>query len=383
MAGLINSSGSYFLTSKENIRKLIDKFNTPLLVVSEYKLLENYNKFREELPQVKIFYAAKANSHKDILRILMEAGSGFDVSSSTEYQILSDLGVDNSRILYTHPITSKDEFEFFNKHGVNRFIVDNEAEIRKTAQYIPGSEIILRLVVDNPGARINLSYKFGMPQSAVEQNARLARKLGLDVVGLAFHVGSQTTTPYPYINALNDTKRMTNILLSEGYDIRILDIGGGFPIPYPEWAPPFEVFAKPIREMLEEYFFNVEVIAEPGRFIVADTTHLVTSIIGKSKRNNVNWYYIDDSLYHSFSGKVYDHADYPIIHFKEKESAQLSVIAGRTCDSSDVIYKSCMLPELNIGDILVFSNMGAYTLASSSEFNGFKPAKLIIYEEVS
>ncbi len=371
-----------FLTMQQ-ARQLAEKHGTPLHVASRKKLLRNVRVFRNTLPEVGLFYSVKANAHPRILKILADAGVSFDIASIYEYELLRSLGVPNERMFYTHPIKSPTEIEYFFEHGVNTFVADNFVELDKIASIARGREafVVLRMLVENPIARINLSAKFGAPPDELIKLAFHARKLGLTVHGIAFHVGSQTTGSHPYVNALNEVKRIADILLAEGFNLQLIDIGGGFPIPYPEWVPPFQVFARPIREIITEYFPQMKVIAEPGRFIVGNAVVLVSSVIGRSKRSGVDWVFVDDSIYHTFSGKLYDDADYPIVHFRDKEPSKVTVIGGRTCDSHDILYQSVLLPDLKVGDIIVFLNVGAYTLASSSKFNGFDPPKLVVLED--
>ncbi len=371
-----------FLTL-EDARFLAKKHGTPIHVLSRNKLLRNVRLFRTTLPEVELFYSVKANAHPEVLKILVDAGVSFDIASIYEYEILKSLGADNNRMFYTHPIKSLDEIEYFFEQGIDTFVADNRVELDKIASVAAGrkAKVVLRMLVENPVARINLSAKFGAPPDELLELAFYARKLGIEVHGIAFHVGSQTTGSHPYVNALNEVKRLTDILMSEGFSPKLIDIGGGFPIPYPEWVPPFQVFARPIREIVTEYFPGMRVIAEPGRFIIGNAVALISSVIGRSKRAGVDWVFIDDSIYHTFSGKLYDDADYPIVHFRDKEPSRVTVIGGRTCDSHDILYQSVLLPEMKIGDIIVFLNVGAYTLASSSKFNGFDPPKLVVYED--
>ncbi len=372
-----------FLSHDEAVA-LAKKHGTPLHVLSREQLVKNVMTFRNSLPEVEIFYSVKANAHPAVLKVLADMDVNFDIASIYEYEILKGLGVDDNRMFYTHPIKSPDEIRYFFDRGIDTFVADNETEIEKIADASggKGASVVLRMLVENPIARINLSEKFGAPPDELIELAFYARKLGLEVKGIAFHVGSQTTGSHPYVNALNEVKRVSDILTSKGFELSLIDIGGGFPIPYPEWVPPFPIFARPIREIVSEYFPHVRVIAEPGRFIVGDAVVLITSVIGRSRRSGMDWVFVDDSIYHTFSGKLYDDAEYPIVHFRDKEPSKVTVIGGRTCDSHDVLYKSVLLPDMKVGDIIVFLNVGAYTLSSSSKFNGFDPPELVVFEEV-
>jgi ornithine decarboxylase len=141
---------------------------------------------------------------------------------------------------------------------------------------------------------------------------------------------------------------------------------------------PIERFCEPIAEGIEKYFDQTRVIAEPGRFLVANAVWLITQVIGRAKRGGVPWYYIDDGLYGSFSGKLFDHCEY-VIQSERDGERELCVIAGPTCDSFDVLYTDRALPPAEIGDLLIVPGMGAYTNASASTFNGFPLARLVAF----
>jgi ornithine decarboxylase len=204
-----------------------------------------------------------------------------------------------------------------------------------------------------------------------------ARELGLNVKGLRFHVGSQSLNPYKYMDAIGECRRIFNFLALKGMILEVLDIGGGFPAEYVEHIIPMRNFFEPISEALNRYFPNTRIIAEPGRFVVANAVDLILTVIGKSHRENVWWYYVDDGVYGSFSGKVFDHCDYPLLSERRGPREQC-IVAGPTCDSFDIIYQNSSMPRLEIGDMLVVPSMGAYTSCSATNFNGFAPAKTIV-----
>jgi ornithine decarboxylase len=203
-----------------------------------------------------------------------------------------------------------------------------------------------------------------------------ARALGMSVVGLCFHVGSQSLNPYIYVDTILVCKKIYDLCALAGIKMEVLDIGGGFPVRYVEKVMPIGKFCEPIRNALKNYFPNTRIIAEPGRAICGDGVVLVTRVIGKSVRNNVQWYYIDDGLYNSFSGRVFDQANYRIVAGRTKGFSRC-ILAGPTCDSFDVISSDLVLPELEIGDILLVPCMGAYTNVSATEFNLLPKAKMI------
>ncbi|NLA75486.1 MAG: type III PLP-dependent enzyme, partial [Deltaproteobacteria bacterium] len=205
---------------------------------------------------------------------------------------------------------------------------------------------------------------------------RKASNMGIKVAGISFHAGSQNESPLKYIEALEYCRDICTKAALKKIDLEIIDIGGGFPINYLTPVMPMAQFCSPIIEYIERYFTNYTVIAEPGRVISGPTMALAARVMGRSRRNGVWWYYLDEGLYGSFSGKMYDHADYPMLSDRTGKRYN-SVIAGPTCDSIDVLYENVSLPLMETGDLLVFNSMGAYTSASASNFNGFPKAKIV------
>ena len=253
------------------------------------------------------------------------------------------------------------------------------SEIIKIRQFAPHSGLALRLRVPNTGAMVELSSKFGAgPGEAVDLILE-AEKEGLTVEGLSFHVGSQTTNFENFVQAINLASMIFREARDRGYDkMFLLDIGGGFPAPYDASVRPFSELAKRINAELDRLFPpEIEILAEPGRFMVATAGTSVSKIIGKAVRDGKLCYYIDDGVYHTFSGIIFDHCQYHLESFKEGPT-QICTVFGPTCDALDVISMSEELPyNLERGDLLYSRNIGAYSGASATWFNGFPPAKVI------
>jgi len=201
--------------------------------------------------------------------------------------------------------------------------------------------------------------------------------MGLVVEGISFHVGSQCNNFENYIQALQLSASILKEAESRGHRIKILDIGGGFPVRYNSKVKAFKTLAKKLNTEIDRLFpKDIEILAEPGRFMVANAATLVTKIIGKAVRDQKTCYYLDDGVYHTFSGIVFDHCAYPLKSFKEGEE-KVCAVFGPTCDAFDTISVAEELPELEIGDYLYAENIGAYSIASSTYFNGFPPAKVV------
>jgi ornithine decarboxylase len=366
------------LLTFEHAKRLAQRHGTPLLALSRSVLRESYEALQKSLPNVAIYYAIKANPHREVLRLLRAAGSRFDVSSDEEIRLARRAGAGAEDLLYTKPINKPSELRFAYEAGLRWFVVDNEAEITKLAACAPGANVLVRLRVSTKDAVVDLSYKFGAQAEDILRLVQAARRAKLRPRGLSFHVGSQCTNPFAYADALGSCRQLFNLVASKRIILDTLDIGGGFPVSYVESVMPIDRFCEPIAEAIEKYFDQCRVIAEPGRFLVASAVWLITQVIGKSKRGGVPWYYIDDGLYGSFSGKVFDKCEYAI-QSERGGDRELCVIAGPTCDSFDVLYTDRALPPAEIGDILIVPGMGAYTNASASTFNGFPLARLVAF----
>jgi ornithine decarboxylase len=255
---------------------------------------------------------------------------------------------------------------------------DNSDELKKIKACCDTAGLILRLKVPDSGSQVEMSSKFGAEPGDTDQLISQAHDAGLVVEGLSFHVGSQCTNFDNYTAALAITSEILNDARSKGHEMKIIDIGGGFPVPYDSQVPELEKLGSLLNSEFQRLFPpDVEIIAEPGRFIVATAATLITEIIGKSRRDGKMFYYINDGVYHTFSGVIYDHWIPNFTAFKNGE-IEVCAVVGQTCDSFDKVSQSVQLPgNLEIGDYLLTDNIGAYSIASSTHFNGFDGAKII------
>lgn len=359
---------------------LAEQFGTPLLIASRTALMRNYEVLRGALPGVELFYAAKANPADVILRPLCEAGSSVDVCSFGEMQAALSAGFTPEMMIHTHPCKTVHNLTNCYAHGLRWFTLDNVNEIPKLVQHAPDASLLVRVAVSSSSSLINLSAKFGASEPDAVPLMRAARDAGLAVRGMSFHVGSQCREPEDFRRALLQARRIWNRARRAGIKLEVLDIGGGFPAPYRDAVLSLDVYCRSLAQALDETFGDlaIRVIAEPGRGLVADTMTLVTRVIGKSVRGGTTWYIIDDGLYGSFSGQMFDHVEYPLLARGADERPTFPcVIAGPTCDSSDVVARDQCLPDLDIGELLLVPTMGAYTSASASTFNGLELARVI------
>lgn len=348
--------------------------DSPLLLLSRSEIRRAVEDLRSALPRAEIYYAVKSNNHPAIAKEVFAAGGNFDVCSAGEIATVLQTGVNPKTLIHTHPIKTPAEFDKALEAGVETFVVDNPAEVAKLKRITDRQlKILIRYRVHlNTTAVVNLQYKFGCTVEEVLPLANLIRETGHTVHGLCFHIGSQCIYPENYVKAIMAAHELIAQLENEGHTIRLLDIGGGFPVPYVEPVPDIHEFCQPIGETLDELIRpDIRIVCEPGRFVSARAVTLIASVIGKSERDGKVWYYLDDGIYSTFSGIVFDHCQYPVVSDSKGEEL-LSVLAGPTCDSFDTLYDGLLLPELEIGDLLIFPRTGAYCAVSGSDFNSLK-----------
>ena len=372
-----------------NQKQLLDlakKHDTPLFVVDHDELRKNYALFRKHFPRVQIYYAVKVNSDAAIVKTFYELGGSFDVASMQEFhtvhQNIAKLPAKQrqdfiwDKIIYANPIKPVETLEELDRYKP-LVTYDNHEEVKKIAKHAPHAGLALRLRVPNTGSMVELSSKFGaLPGEAVDLIA-YAHEHGLTVEGLSFHVGSQCTNPENYIQSIHLCASIFAEAKSRGFTLKLLDIGGGFPAAYDASVPKFSDLAKKINHELNRLFpKEIEILAEPGRFLVASAGYAVSKIIGKAVRNDKLCYYVNDGVYHTYSGVIFDHCTYHMKSFK-KGATQICAVFGPTCDALDTISLAEQLPELELGDYLYSDNIGAYSAASSTHFNGFPPAKVV------
>ena len=370
------------------LKKLAEEHGTPLFVVDHEELRRNYAMFKKYLPRVQAYYAVKANPDPAIVKTLFDAGASFDVASMPEFHIVHEYIKDMpdkerqawiwDKIIYANPIKANETLQELNQYKP-LVTYDNHEEIRKIKKYAPQAGLALRLKVPNTGAMVELSSKFGAAPGEAVDLILAADKVGLTVEGISFHVGSQTTNFKNYVAAINLAANIFKEAKDRGYNkMNLLDIGGGFPAPYDETVKPFRELAGIINREINRLFpKNVQILAEPGRFLCATTGTAVSKIIGKAVRDQKLCYYINDGVYHTFSGVIFDHCHYHLKAFK-RGPTQICSVFGPTCDALDVVSMAENLPaNLQLGDLLYSEQIGAYSHASSTYFNGFPPATVV------
>jgi ornithine decarboxylase len=361
-----------------DLRALVAQYGSPLLLVDCDVVRRQYRSLQRALPGVAFYYALKPLPHGAVVAELRELGSSFDLATTGEIKLVKAAGIAPERCIHTHPIKSDADIRAALRFGIRTFVADNPDEIRKFVRYRRRAELLLRVSFRNPSAVVDLSRKFGCEAAAVPPLLELARSLGVRVRGLSFHVGSQVADPAKYVEAIGACSDLVAAAATSGSaNLDMLDIGGGFPIPYRGETVPIGQFCRPIRQALKSLPRRVKVIAEPGRFIAGPAGTAVATVVGRAQREGRWWYYLDDGLYGSYSGQLFDHATYPIEVLDRDGPLHPSVLAGPTCDSIDVVREDLPLPELQIGDLVVGRMMGAYTCASATDFNFIPRARIV------
>ncbi|XP_056420162.1 ornithine decarboxylase [Hyla sarda] len=355
-------------------------------------IVKKHVRWHKALPRVTPFYAVKCNDSKAIVKTLSILGAGFDCASKTEIQLIQSIGVPPERIIYANPCKQVSQIKYAASSGVEKMTFDSEVELMKVARNHPNAKLVLRIATDDSKAVCRLSVKFGATLKTSRNLLERAKELNVEIIGVSFHVGSGCTDPQTFVQAVSDARCVFDMGAELGFNMHLLDIGGGFP-GSEDVKLKFEEVTSVINPALDKYFpidSGVQIIGEPGRYYVASAFTLAVNIIAKKVMvseqsgsddeddfscNKTLMYYVNDGVYGSFNCILYDHAHVkPMLQKKPKpdEKYYSSSIWGPTCDGLDRIVERFDLPELHVGDWMLFENMGAYTVAASSTFNGFQ-----------
>lgn len=365
------------------LRAAAAEHGTPLLLLSPAVVRERYRALRRALPGVALHYAVKSLPHPAVAAALADEGASFDLASDGEIALLRSVGVGGRRCLHTHPIKRPGDIAAALEFGCRGFVFDNEDELAKLEPFRGEAELLLRVAFPNDRAQCDLSAKFGAHPDAAAGLLVHAQARGHRVRGLSFHAGSQVCDPASFVAAIRACRRIFDAARRRGVGgLDTLDIGGGFPVAYVSPVSAIADFCRPIRAALRLAFPTERVLAEPGRYISAPAMTLLTSVVGRAERAGVPWYYLDDGVYGSYSGVLFDHCEYAVIPLESLERPDLprrvSVLAGPTCDSVDVVQDAVPMPELDTGDLLVSPMMGAYSCASATDFNSLERTKVVV-----
>lgn len=348
----------------------------PYLLIDKEILKNKVSIIGKGIINSKVFYAVKANPDIEVLRFLSELNLGFEIASEGELAILQELNVSADRIITSNPIKTFKFLKAAVDYGIDYYAFDSTAEVDKMAKYAPSKKVYVRLTVPNEGSEWPLSKKFGVEIEEAVELMVYASERGLQPVGITFHVGSQCSNIYNWHTAIDKARQVKELAQKEGIEIEMLNIGGGYPIEYLKKVPDIETIESKINSLLQRSFPNTDIFIEPGRAVVGDAGVFVAKIIGKAKRGDEKWLYIDvgvfNGLMESIGGIKYQY----IVGSRGEEKEW--TIAGPSCDSFDVIDRGVVLPEPDVGSLILILSAGAYTVSYASEFNGFSIPKTFL-----
>jgi ornithine decarboxylase len=351
---------------------------TPFLVTDLDAIARRHAAFEAAMPGVATRYAMKCNPSPEILRTLAARGAGFEIASLGELRMLQAIGVDPAEVLYSNPVKPPTHIAEAARAGLWRFSFDSPNELVKIAEHAPGAAVYVRLRVDDTGSVFPLSRKFGTDVEDAYDLMLLARRLGLRPYGVTFHVGSQCTDPKAWHDAIGDAGQLMNMLLADGIELEMLDLGGGFPAHYTSGVPSIDEIGAVVNSAVASLLPYAPglLVAEPGRHLVAESAVMAATVIGREARGGENWLYVEVGTYNGLMEVLQTPGgwDFPMWTSRPDDTTLLFTVTGPTCDSTDTIAYGVVLPAgLEVGDVLYIGSAGAYTLAYASAFNGFPP----------
>lgn len=349
----------------------------PYLLIDKDIVINKINQIGRGISGAKVYYAVKANPDIEILRFLSEMDIGFEIASEGELELLKSLSVNPERIITSNPVKTFKFLVSARDYGIRYYAFDSHTEVEKLARYVPNCFAYVRLAVTNEGSEWPLSKKFGVEIDDAIELLEYARAKGLCPIGVTFHVGSQCNNAYNWHSAIEKTRELWDLAKDRGIDLKIINIGGGYPIRYTKDVVDIQSIEKRISQSIRQKFpEGVDVFIEPGRAVVGDAGVFVCTVTGKAVRGNENWLYIDvgvfNGLMESIGGIKYSYV------VGSRNPTKKWTIAGPSCDSFDVIDKDVELPEPEVGNRILILSSGAYTISYASEFNGFSIPKSIV-----
>jgi ornithine decarboxylase len=377
------SSKKIEVLDKEDMYDIINYFleshqgEQPFFIVNLAEVIKKINQWREQLPRVQAYYAIKCNPDDVIIKLMSSMDMCFDCASKNEISKVISADVSPNKIIYANPCKMVEQIKYARANDVDLMTFDSSHELYKIKLYHPSAKLVLRIQTDDSKSRCKFNCKFGVSLDQVDELLQIAKYTDLDIVGVSFHVGSGCEDENVFRTAISDCKTVYDMAKDKGFNFELVDIGGGFPGDDDEY---FKRMCSVINSSIDEYFKEIDIkfIAEPGRYFVTSAYTMITSVINKKvvKNDQDNSkhiiYYLSEGVYGSFNNTVFDHAQLKLLPFNERNEKQYEcTIYGPTCDSMDKIAIDCKLPDLSIGEVIYVEDMGAYTIAASSNFNGF------------
>jgi ornithine decarboxylase len=355
------------------------KYTRPFLILDTAIVRGKVRRFRAAMPRVRPHYAVKANPDRRVLKVLVQEGCGFEIASIAELDLLLGLGVPAAEVFYSNPVKARESIAYAAAKGVQWFVVDSADELRRVHEVAPQARLYLRIATPNIGSDWPLSGKFGAGAGDAREIVALAAKLGADLAGVTFHVGSQCRNPENWRVALEKARALFDAMLKAGLRPRLLNIGGGFPVRHVKPIPSVETIGAVVNEGLKAFPDDVQVIAEPGRYLVSDAGYFVCRVLGTATRAGRRWMHWDAGL---FGGVIESSEGLKYRIRTERAGPDVPwTVGGPTCDSVDIVMRDEPLPsDLEEGDFIYIRNAGAYTTAYASQFNGFPLPEVRVFE---
>ena len=358
------------------------KYTRPFLILDTAIVRGKIRRFRAAMPRVRPHYAVKANPDRRVLKVLVQEGAGFEIASTAELDLLLGLGVPAAEVFFSNPMKSRESIGYAAAKGVEWYVVDSVDELRRVHSLKPDAKQYLRIATPNIGSDWPLSGKFGAGAADAREIVAQAAKLGVDLAGVTFHVGSQCRNPENWRVALEKARALFDVMLKAGLKPRLLNIGGGYPVRHVKPIPSIEVIGQVVNEGLKAFPDDVQVIAEPGRYLVSDAGYFVCRVIGTANRAGKRWMHWDAGLF----GGVIESSEGLRYRIRTERSGPdvIWTVGGPTCDSVDIVMRDEPLPsDLQEGDFIYIRNAGAYTTAYASQFNGFPLPEVRVFESRS
>lgn len=355
---------------------------TPFMLTDLDTIRKNCRDFKAALPKLQLYYAVKAFYSHEVIQSISGNVDGFDVASLKEIKDLLSFGIDPSRLNFSNPVKSSDAIRKAYRLGVKKFAFQSLSELAKLQMHAPGASVYVRIKLKDLPSFVPLSEKFGCNKDEAIDLLLYAKKVGLKPIGITFHVGSQLLDHTAWEESVNLANTLMREAQDKGVEVVEVNMGGGFPTKYFQGDPDIKTVAKYINRSLKRE--GIVYTAEPGRYIVADSSVIVSKVIGVERRNGKNWLFIDTGLFQSFLGtlhyETFPYQPISLSHQRPDRAANSKLIpyilTGPTCDSQDIISLKVFLPsDLALDDLLIFPNTGAYTVVYGSNFNGFPVPK--------
>jgi ornithine decarboxylase len=355
------------------------KYSRPFLILDNAIVRDKARRFRAAMPRVRPHYAMKANPDRRVVKALMQEGCSFEIASTAELDLLLSLGVDPAGVFYSNPVKSRQAIAYAAAKGVQWYVVDSVDELRRVQEIKADAKTYLRVATPNIGSDWPLSGKFGAGSAETREIIQTAVKIGADLAGVTFHAGSQCRNPENWRVGIEKARTIFDAMAKAGLKPRMLDIGGGFPVRHVKPIPSIEVIGDVVNEALKAFPAEVQVVAEPGRYLVSDAGYFVCRVIGTTTRAGKRWMHWDAGL---FGGVIETTEGLKYKIRTDRSGPDIPWhVAGPTCDSVDVILRDEPLPsDLQEGDYVYIRNAGAYTTAYASEFNGFPLPEVRVFE---